>query len=95
MIYTNPILKFLSERYGDQIAEAVRMEFGGDSYYIAKRTGKSDPIQALIEEKYGLLSTRDLAKLTGLTTRSVQRRLNKPHSGRQRPIEKIQGVLFT
>lgn len=95
MTYTNPILQFLYERYGEGAAEAVRLQFGGDSYYIAKTTGKIDPKQAIIEEKYGLLSTRDLAKLTGLTTRSVQRRLNKPHSGRKRPIEKIQGVLFT
>jgi hypothetical protein len=93
--YTSQILQFLYDKFGKDVAEAVRIEFGGDSYYIAKTDKKIDEKQAIIEDNWGVMSTRDIAKLTGLTTRSVQRRLNRPHSGRQRPIEKIQGVLFS
>jgi hypothetical protein len=94
MSYTSPLLKFLNDTYGQHVAEAVRKEFGGDGYYIGKKPPTEDPVQAFIEDNYGLLTTREIAKQTGLTTRAIQRRLNKPHSGRKRPIEKIQTSLF-
>jgi DNA invertase Pin-like site-specific DNA recombinase len=95
MSYTNPLLKYLADHYGPHCAAAVQKEFGGDSWYIGKKQPAEDPVQAFIEDNYGILTTRQIAKAQGLTTRAIQRRLNKPHSGRQRPIENIQTTLFT
>jgi hypothetical protein len=81
-MFGNELLDYLATRYGIDVALDVKNEFGGDQYYIGKKPLK-DTVQEFIENNYGKMNTRQIAKATGLSVRAVQIRLNRPISKAQ------------
>ncbi len=83
-MFGNELLDFIASHPGDgrTIALAVQQLFGGDAPYIPKRR-KYDETQEFIEKNFGQMSTRQLARSTGLSVRAVQDRLNRPVSKKQ------------
>lgn len=74
-----------SEGSGLEIAQKIQKDFGGMAIYISK--GKPfDETQKIIEQNFGTLDTRQLARLTGLSVRAIQNRLNRPISKRQETL---------
>lgn len=78
-MFGHELLDFISTHAGHQTAALVQESFGGESFYIPKRKA-ADEKQAFIEQHFGQMDTRQLARATGLSVRAVQLRLNRPIS---------------
>jgi len=83
-MFKHELLDFIATHASPQTAALVQQSFGGESFYIPKR--KTDEKQAFIENNFGKMDTRHLARATGLSVRAVQLRLNRPISKGQQQL---------